>query len=165
MIRNMAIFSQGGAFVFVFIVGIGTIFAGMVAVTCWERRWAITRGFDLFLWVLHFCREKHIFCHLGRVMELQPLVPWPPIRKIPFDHDNSRSNIKVKGTPVSAAPSWPISLVLHIRASYRLLSLAFHDNRPSHSRDHENSRSKVKVIGTLVSVASSWLISILFHIN
>ena len=61
MIRNMAILSQGGAFVFVFIVGIGTIFAGMVGVTCWERRWAITRGFDFFLWELHFCRENKIF--------------------------------------------------------------------------------------------------------
>ena len=42
---------------------------------------------------------------------------------------------KVKGTPVSAASSSLLSLVIHTRASYRLLSLVFHDYRASHSRD------------------------------
>ena len=49
----------------------------------------------------------------------------------PSFHDNRASHsrdtiwpwkfkVKVKGTPVSAASSWLISLVFHIRASYRL---------------------------------------------
>ena len=47
----------------------------------------------------------------------------------------SPRKFKVKSTPVSAA-SWPlISLVFHIRASFRLPSLSFHDNRASHSWD------------------------------
>ena len=63
-------------------------------------------------------------------------------------HDNQASHsrdtiwpwkFKVKSqgqsTPVSAASSWLISIVFHIRASYRLLSLSFHDNRASHSQD------------------------------
>ena len=71
----------------------------------------------------------------------------PPIPEIPFDLDNSRSKVKVKGTLVSAASRWLISLVFHIRASYRLPSLSFHDNRASHIRDRiwqKHSRSKVK---------------------
>ena len=56
----------------------------------------------------------------------------PPISEIQLDLENSRS--KVKGIPVSAVSSWLISLVYHIRASYRLPSLSFHDNRASHSR-------------------------------
>ena len=59
----------------------------------------------------------------------------PPIPETQFDLENSRSKVKVKGTPVSAASSWLISLVFHIRASYRLPSLLFHDNRASHSRN------------------------------
>ena len=46
---------------------------------------------------------------------------------------------KVKGkgkcTPVSVTCCWLISLVFHIRASNRLPSPSFHDNRASHSRD------------------------------
>ena len=42
---------------------------------------------------------------------------------------------KVQSTPVSAASCWLISRVFHIRASYRLPSLLFHDNRASHSWD------------------------------
>ena len=66
----------------------------------------------------------------------------------PFFHDNRASHyrdiiwpwrIKVKGkgqiTPVSAASCWLISLVFHIRTSYLLPSLSFHDNRASHSWD------------------------------
>ena len=57
-----------------------------------------------------------------------------------------RSKVKVKSTSVSAASSWLISLVVHIRPSYRLPSLSFHDNRASHSRDTICPwRSKVKV--------------------
>ena len=81
---------------------------------------------------------------------------------------NSRSKVKVKSTPVSAVSSWLISLVFHIRASYRLLSLSFHDNRASHPElqfECKNCRSKVKFKGTPVSAASSWLISLVFHIR
>ena len=88
-----------------------------------------------------------------------------------IDLKNLRSKVKVKGTPVSAASSWLISLVFHMRASYRLLSFSFHDNRASHSWARYNltmkiqgQRSRSKVKGSLVSVASSWLISFLFHI-
>ena len=59
----------------------------------------------------------------------------PPIPEIQFGLENSRSKVKVKGTPVSAASSWLLSFVFHIKASYRLSSLSFHDNWPSHSRD------------------------------
>ena len=59
----------------------------------------------------------------------------PPIPLIQFDLENSKSKVKVKGIPVSAASCWLISLVLHIRASYQLPSPLFHDNRVSHSRD------------------------------
>ena len=73
----------------------------------------------------------------------------PPISEIQFDLENSRSKVKVKGTLVSAVSSWFIYLVFHVRASYRLSSLSFHDNQASHSRDTipriKNSRSKVKV--------------------
>ena len=50
----------------------------------------------------------------------------PPIFEIQFDLQNSRSKTKVKGTPVSAVSRWLISLVFHIRASYRLPSLSFY---------------------------------------
>ena len=61
-------------------------------------------------------------------------------------------------------PSWLISLVFHIRASYRLLSFSFHDNRACHSRD-TIWPWKFKVKGTSVSIASSWLISLVFHMR
>ena len=59
----------------------------------------------------------------------------PPIPEIQFDHENSRSKMNVKDTPVSEASCWLISLVFHIRASYQLPSPSFHDNRVSHSWD------------------------------
>ena len=40
-----------------------------------------------------------------------------------------------RSTVPQSAFSWLISLVFHIRASYRLPSLSFHDNRVSHLRD------------------------------
>ena len=80
----------------------------------------------------------------------------PPIPEIQFDLGYSRSKVKVKGTPVSAAYSWLISLVFHIRASNRFPSPLFHDNRASHSRDIIWPW-KFKVKGTPVSAASSWL--------
>ena len=90
----------------------------------------------------------------------------PPIPDIQFTLQNSRSKVKVKGTPVSAWFSWLISLVFHIRASYQLPSLSFHDNRASHSRHTiYPSKFKVKVKGTPVSAWSSWLISLVFHIR
>ena len=58
-----------------------------------------------------------------------------PIPEIQFNLENSRSKVKVKGTPVSAASCWLISLMFHIRVFYRHPSLSFHDNRASHSRD------------------------------
>ena len=54
---------------------------------------------------------------------------------LPFPRYNSPWKFKVKGSPVNAASSWLFSLVFHIRASYRLPSLSFHDNLASHSRD------------------------------
>ena len=88
----------------------------------------------------------------------------PPILKIQFDLENSRSKVKVKGTPVSAVSFWLISLVFHIRASYWLPSLSFHDNRASDSRD-TIWPWKFKVKGTPVNAAYSWLISVVFHIR
>ena len=88
----------------------------------------------------------------------------PPIRKIQFDLENSRSKVKVKGTPVSAASFWLNSLVFHIRASYRLPPLSFHDNWASHSQD-TIWPLEFKVKCTPVSAASSWLISVVFHIR
>ena len=58
-----------------------------------------------------------------------------PIPEIQFDLTNSKSTVKVKGTPVSAASSWLISLVFYIRASHQLPSLLFHDNQACHSQD------------------------------
>ena len=47
-----------------------------------------------------------------------PFAPWqsppPPIPKIQLDLENSRSKVKVKGTLVSVASSWPISFLFHI---------------------------------------------------
>ena len=59
----------------------------------------------------------------------------PPIPEVQFDLENSRSNVKVKGTLVSAVSSWLIFLLFHNRAPYRTPSLSFHYNRVSHSRD------------------------------
>ena len=88
----------------------------------------------------------------------------PLIAEIQFYLDNSKSKVKVKGTPVSAASSWLIFLVFHIRASYRLPSVSFPDNRAFHSRD-TNWPWKFKFRGTLVSSTSSLLISVVFHIR
>ena len=95
----------------------------------------------------------------------------PPIPEIQFDLENPGSKVKVNGTTFSAASSWLISLTFHIRASYRLLSLSFHDIGPPITEiqfdlkiSRSKSMSKVKIKGTLVSQASSWLISLLFHI-
>ena len=94
---------------------------------------------------------------------------WVPIPEIQFDLENSRSKVKVKGTPVSAVSCWLISLVFHIRASYRLLSPSFQSNRASHSWDTIWPwKFKVKGQGhryTPVSTASSWLIPLVFHIR
>ena len=85
----------------------------------------------------------------------------PPNPKIQFDLENSRSKVKVKGTPVSAASFWLISLLFHIGAYYRLPYLLFHDNRASHSQD-TIWPWKFKVRGTPVNAASSLLISVVF---
>ena len=81
----------------------------------------------------------------------------------------SQLKIKVKGTPVSAASSWLISVVLHIRASYQLRSLSFHDNWAYHSRDTIWLwKFKVKVKGQgqkYPSQHSIQLTHFLFHIN
>ena len=70
----------------------------------------------------------------------------PPIPEIQFDLEISRSKVKLKGTPVSTTSCWLISLVFHIRASYRVPTPSFHDNRASHSRD-TNWPWKYKVKG------------------
>ena len=77
--------------------------------------------------------RSHSGCllHQGILSTTVPFVPWQ--LGLPFPRYNSK--VKVKGTPVSTASSWIISLVFHIRASYRLPSLSFHDNRASNSRD------------------------------
>ena len=88
----------------------------------------------------------------------------PPIPEIQYVLENSRSKVKVKGTPVNAASSWLISLVFNISASYGLPSLSFHDIRAPHTQD-TIWPWKVKVKGTSVSTAPSWLISLMFHIR
>ena len=102
--------------------------------------------------------------HQGIPSTPVPYVPWQ--LGLPFQRynltQNSRSKVKVKGTPVSAVPIWLISLAFHIRASYRLRSPSFLDNPASHSRD-TIWPSKFKVKGTPVSAASSWVISLVFH--
>ena len=57
----------------------------------------------------------------------------PPIPEIQFHLENSRSKIKVKCIPVSAASSWLIFDVFHISASHRLPSPLFHDKWGSYS--------------------------------
>ena len=83
-----------------------------------------------------------------------PFVPWQS--GLPFPRYNLTVKIKVKDTPVSAASSWLISSVFYIRASYRLLSLSFHDNRASLFRD------TIWPWKFKVSVVSSWIISSCF---
>ena len=109
--------------------------------------------------------------HQG-ILNSCPLCPWQS--GFPFPRHNLTWKFKVKGqdqsTPVSAVSSWLIFLVFHIRASYQLPSLLFHDNWASHSQDTIWPwKFKVKGQGqghsTLVSVTSSWLISFLFCIN
>ena len=93
----------------------------------------------------------------------------PPIPEIQFDLENSRSKVKVKGTPASAVSFWLISLVFHIRASYQLPSPSFHDNRASHSQDIIWLwKFKVKGQGQRypqVSAASFRLISLVFQVH
>ena len=71
--------------------------------------------------------------HQGILTTPVPFVPWQS--SLPFLRYNWPWKFKVKGTPVRAASSWFISIVFHIRASYQLPSLSFHDNRASHSQD------------------------------
>ena len=69
---------------------------------------------------------------------------------------------------ISVASCWLISLVFHIRASYRPSSPLFHDNHASHFRDTIwpwKFKVQDKVKGIPVSAASSWLISLVFHIR
>ena len=92
-----------------------------------------------------------------------PFIPWQS--SLLFLRYNS--TLKIQGQRSRSKvlqSSWLISLVFYIRASYRLPSLSFHDNRDSHSRD-TIWLWKFKVKGTPVSAASSWLISIVFHIR
>ena len=61
--------------------------------------------------------------------------PWQS--GLPFSRYNL--TVKMQGqrsrSKVPPASSWLISSVFHTRASYRLPSPSFHDNRASHSRD------------------------------
>ena len=59
----------------------------------------------------------------------------PPVPEIQFDHENSRSNVNIKGTLVTATSSRLIFLVFHIRASYQHPFFLFNDNQAFHSRD------------------------------
>ena len=105
------------------------------------------KGPVTFIWG-PFCKiyPSHLFpgvneltsypCWLAQTIQsFRSMTIGPPILEIKFDLENSRSKAKVKSTPVSPASCWLISLVFHIRASYRLPSLSFYDNRASHSRD------------------------------
>ena len=75
------------------------------------------------------------------------------------------TNVKVNGTRISTTSSWLISLVFHIKASYRPRPFSSMTTRP-HSRDTIwQWKFKVKVKGTPVSAASSWLISLVFRIR
>ena len=86
---------------------------------------------------------------------------------LPFPRYNLNLKIQWQGARskvpslVSAASSWLISLVFHVRASYRLLPFSFHHNRASHSRDTIwpwKFKVKVKFKYAQVSVEPSWLI-------
>ena len=59
-------------------------------------------------------------------------------------------------------PRGHIVVVFYIRASYRLPSISFYDNRASHSQDTIGPW-KFKVKGIPVSAASSWLISLVVY--
>ena len=71
--------------------------------------------------------------HQGILSTPVPFVPWQS--GLPFRDTIWPWKFKVTGTPISEASSWLISVVFHIRASYQLPSLSFHDNRASHSQD------------------------------
>ena len=64
-----------------------------------------------------------------------PFVPWQS--GLPFPRYNLTLKIQGQGSiyPVRTASSRLISLVIHIRASYKRHSFLFHYNRASHSRD------------------------------
>ena len=84
--------------------------------------------------------RSHSGCVLRQGILLTPIpfIPWQlclPFPRYKFDHENSKSKVNVKDTSVSAASCWLISLVFHIRASYRFPSPSFRDNRASHSQD------------------------------
>ena len=91
-------------------------------------------------------------------------------------HDNGVSHswdtiwpwkFKAKDTPGSAASSWLISLVFHIRVSTPILFIPWQSGLPfpRYNLTLKIGRSMVKVEGSLVNVASSWLTSFLRHIN
>ena len=84
-----------------------------------------------------------------------PFDPWQSGLPLPRYNLTLRSKVKVKGTPVSVASSWLISLVFHIRVSYRLRPFIRDTIWPC----------KLKVKSTPVSAASCWLISLVFHIR
>ena len=86
--------------------------------------------------MIHFLSVSH----QGILSTPIPFVPWhsglPFLRyNLNLKIQGQRSKSKVRHWPVSAVSSWLISLVFHIRASHRLPSLSFNDNRASHSWD------------------------------
>ena len=76
--------------------------------------------------------------HHGILSTPVPFVPWQSglpflIYNLTLKIEGQRSMSKVP--PISALSSWLIFLVFHIRASYRVPYLSFHENQDSHSRD------------------------------
>ena len=78
----------------------------------------------------------------------------PPIPEIQFGHENSRSKVKVEGTPVSTVSCWLICLVFHIRASYRLPSPSFHEVRDKFLIDNPNSETCLSTMKVVVGLCA-----------
>ena len=109
--------------------------------------------------------------HQGILLTPVPFVPWQS--GLPFPRYNLTLKIqgqkeKVKGTPVSAASCWLISLCFpsgHPIDSRRFCSMTIRPPIPDIQFELENSRSKVKVKGIPVNAPSSWLISLVFQVR
>ena len=69
-------------------------------------------------WLLFFCsmsiRHIYISMHPINSCPFHSMTIRPPIPDIQFDHENSRSKVKVKGTVISIVSSWLISFLFHI---------------------------------------------------
>ena len=145
-------------------------FYGFYHITCYNYHSAISYPsmFHHRDWICGYDRKMNKKQYPLPQGHIVGVIIGPHIPKIQFDLENSRSKVNFKVTTVSQASSLLISFVFHIRASYQLPSLSFHESQASHSWD-SIWHWKFKVIGqgqtTLISVASRWLISFLFPIN